>query len=282
MPDREWGSDIVEVDAYLERIGYRGQLTTSLSTLRALHRAHVDTIPFENVDVVLRRPIALDLAALQAKLIERRRGGYCYEHNLLFGALLERLGFGVTRLAARIRMGGDKVLPKSHMCLAVEAEGQRWFADVGFGGEGLLEPIPLHVDATATQGVWTYRLAPDDIDGGWRLQSHHADGWFDLYTFTGEPQHLVDFEVVNYYASTHPRSPFVAGLVVQRADEQVRHTLHNTRLTAAGPDGVVDRRKLADDELPSVLERTVRPGAAGRRHHRTPPRSDHQDRGSNT
>lgn len=253
---REWSSDVVDVAAYFERIGYGGQPSTSVPALRALHRAHVDTVPFENVDVVLRRPIALDIAALQAKLIARRRGGYCYEHNLLFGALLERLGFEVTRLAARIRMGGDKVLPKSHMCLSVEAEGVRWLADVGFGAEGLLEPIPFDVDTIASQGAWTYRLAPDDSDGGWRLQSRHVDGWFDLYAFTDEPQHHVDYEVVNYYTSTNPGSPFVAGLVVQRGDEQVRRTLRGTELTTAGPGGVLDRRELADDELSGVLADT--------------------------
>lgn len=106
MPDGDWGSQQLDVDAYRERIGDRGVLTPTVATLRRLHRAHVAAIPFENVDVVLGRPIELDIGTLQAKLIGHRRGGYCYEHDLLFAALLDQLGFAVTRLAGRIRPQG--------------------------------------------------------------------------------------------------------------------------------------------------------------------------------
>lgn len=255
VPDDEWGSGQLDVDAYRERIGDRGVLTPTVATLRRLHVPTWAQIPFENVDVVLGRPIALGIEALQAKLVGQRRGGYCYEHNLLFAALLDRVGFTVTRLAARIRMGGHRILPKSHMCLAVDVDGERWLADAGFGGEGLLEPIRFDLDARIEQ-VWTYWLARDDREDGWRLRSRHADGWFDLYAFTDEPYHQVDFEVINYYTSTNPRSPFVARVIAQRTDAAAPHPLRGTELTTAGPAGPLDLAQLSTADVPEALRHT--------------------------
>ncbi len=101
VPTSEWRSEQLDVDAYLERVGYDGDLKPTAETLRGLHRAHVAAIPFENLDIVLGRGISLEMDAMQDKLIRRDRGGYCYEHNLLFAALLERIGFAVSRLTAR-------------------------------------------------------------------------------------------------------------------------------------------------------------------------------------
>ena len=250
-----WGSERVDVDAYLRRIGYGGELAVTDEVLRRLHRAHAGTIPFENLDIVLGRPIDLDIARLQDKMVRRARGGYCYEHNLLFAAVLERLGFTVTRYVGRIRMGSDRVRPRSHMTLRVDVDGRGWLADVGFGGEGLLEPITFDDDEPAAQDSWVYRLHP--LGGGVRvLQSRHGDTWFDLYSFAPEPQHLVDYESYNWYTSTHPRSPFTRGMVVQRTGGTVRHTLTRSVLTTVHAGGATDRRRLDDDEVLDTLGHT--------------------------
>ena len=146
------GQRPVDLDAYLARIGYRERLDPTVETLRGLHFAHATQIPFENLDILLGRSIVLDLESLQKKLVERRRGGYCFEQNTLFAAVLESLGFAVTRLAARVRFGATSIRPRSHMLLSVEIDGEPWLADVGFGGEGLLHPVPLDKANTIQQG----------------------------------------------------------------------------------------------------------------------------------
>src|SRR5215471_14344829 len=131
-----------DLPAYLRRIGYAGDLSPSRKTLDAVHLAHATHIPFENLDILLGRPIRLDLASLQAKLVAGRRGGYCFEQNALFAAVLEQLGFAVTRLAARVRFRTDRVLARTHMTLRVDVDGVPLLADVGFGGEGPMRPVP--------------------------------------------------------------------------------------------------------------------------------------------
>src|SRR5262245_46685487 len=134
--------DDAGLDAYLRRIGYRGPRAASPEALAALHEAHVAAVPFENLDILLGRTISLDLDALEAKIVSGRRGGYCFEQNTLFRAVLERLGFRVTSLAARVR-GGDVLRPRTHMLLRVDLDEGPWLADVGFGGDGLVHPLPL-------------------------------------------------------------------------------------------------------------------------------------------
>lgn len=251
-PDYGWHSAELDLPAYLARLGHDDVPAPTLATLRALHRAHAAAIPFENLDILLGAPIDLDVPALQRKLVTGRRGGYCYEHNLLFAAVLEQVGFRVTGLAARIRNGDARLRPVSHALLAVEVDGVDWLADVGFGGEGLLEPVPLADGVEVTQGVWTFRLdsAPH---GDWVLRSRHADGWFDLYAFRLEPRFRPDFALFNHYTATHPRSPFVRRVVVQRTGPEVRHVLLGRTLMATRGTGAPERRELAAAELPAVL-----------------------------
>src|SRR4051794_35005419 len=163
----------LDLDAYLARVGYAGELRPTAAVLAALHRAHATHIPFENLDVLLGRPIRLDLEGLQAKLVRGRRGGYCFEQNVLFAAVLEQVGFRLTRLAARVRFGAAGPRPRTHMLMRVEADGRPWLADVGFGGEGLLEPLPLAPGRVARQSYWSYRVVQED-GGVWALQSLHG------------------------------------------------------------------------------------------------------------
>ena len=216
--------DALDLPAYLRRIGYTGEVSPSRTTLDALHLAHATSIPFENLDILLGVPIRLDLASLQAKLVGRRRGGYCFEQNALFAAVLERVGFAVTRLAARVRFGTDRVLPRTHMTLRVDVENTPLLADVGFGGDGLLLPVPLDGRAVP-QFAWTYRM--QDEKGVHVLQSRRDDEWDDLYAFTEEPQLTVDYEIANHYTSTHPGSRFTQILTAQRIAPDARRTLRD-------------------------------------------------------
>jgi N-hydroxyarylamine O-acetyltransferase len=235
----------IDLDGYRQRIGHAGQLAPTPDVLAELHLAHATHVPFENLDIQLGRPIRLDLASLEAKLVRDRRGGYCFEQNTLLAAALEQVGFGVTRLAARVRMGATGVRPRTHMLLRVEAAGSVWLADVGFGGEGLLRPIPLEPDRVDEQFGQRYRLVREG--GVWVLQSRQGAGWLDLYAFTPEPQYPVDFEMANHFTSTYPSSSFVQGLVVQLRTPEVRHVLRNRELTVAR-GGETRTRTVADDE----------------------------------
>ncbi|MYT31854.1 MULTISPECIES: arylamine N-acetyltransferase [unclassified Streptomyces] len=249
-----WGGERLDLDAYLARIGYAGDRRPTLETLRALHAAHSDAIGFENVEIVLGRPIPLDLETLQAKMVRQRRGGYCYEQNLLYAAALERLGFRVSGLGARIRMGDDKVRPVTHALLKVELDGADWITDVGFGGEALLAPLPLRDGVEDRQGAWTFGLIREQETGAWVLRSLHEDGWFDLYAFGTEQRFPVDYTVFNHYISTHPRSPFTGRIVAQKPGSGLRRTLVGRELARTRPDWSRDVREVAPEEIPALLD----------------------------
>jgi N-hydroxyarylamine O-acetyltransferase len=254
----EWSAEELDVDAYLARIGYGGPIEATENVLRGLHRAHATAIPFENLDIVLGREIRIDLAAMQDKLLRHRRGGYCFEHNLLFAALLERLGFAVARLAGRVRMNNARTLPITHTTLNVSVDGEPWLADVGFGAEGLLEPVPLVDGVTSKQDGRVYRLI-EGTDREWVLRSSRSDGWFDLYSFNLEPRHHADYFVANYYTSTHPRSPFTGRMVAQRVTPDRLLSLVDRRLVETSPAGEVTTQDLPEDlsdaDLGALLRR---------------------------
>ncbi len=246
--------DALDLEAYLGRIGYSGRLQPDLAVLEAIHLAHATHIPFENLDILLKRPIRLDLASLQAKLVTGGRGGYCFEQNLLFSAVLQRLGFSVRQLAARVIYRSGRKLPRTHMLLLVELEGATWLADVGFGGESLLLPVPFGNGREARQFAWSYRVA--EADGEWILQTLRNGTWTGLYSFSLEPYLAVDFEPANHYSATHPDSRFVRTLTAQLPTPEVRYVLRNRELILDhGKD--INRRVLADnDELLAVLAET--------------------------
>jgi N-hydroxyarylamine O-acetyltransferase len=244
-------ADALDLDAYLGRIGYAGPLAPTRACLDALHFAHATSIPFENLDILLGRPIGLDLASLQGKLVARRRGGYCFEQNALFAAMLERLGFAVTRLSARVRYRTERVLPRTHMALAVVVGGERVLADVGFGAHGLILPVPFGAPE-AVQFGWSYRIVGDA--GSHLLQSQRAGGtWEDLYAFGDAPQLPVDFEPANWYTSTHPASRFTQMLTAQRLAPEARRVLRNFEYSEDRGESVTTRVLASDDALLAVL-----------------------------
>jgi N-hydroxyarylamine O-acetyltransferase len=241
----------VDLDAYFARIGYPGGRRPTVETLRTVHLAHATHVPFENLDVLQGRPILLDLESLQAKLVRAKRGGYCFEQNALFAAVLEQLGFVVTRLAARVRMGATRMLPRTHMALKVDLDGVSWLADVGFGGWGLLEPIPLVADRETQQHSWKFRLHREGEP--WVLRGFVPGGWQDLYAFTLEPQLPVDYEPVNHFCSTHPQSRFVQTLTAQLPTPFVRYILRNRDFTIVDGKGERTETLVRDDALLRVL-----------------------------
>ncbi|MCC3769101.1 arylamine N-acetyltransferase [Streptomyces sp. UNOC14_S4] len=254
MSELVWGGDELDLGAYMRRIGFEGQARLDGATLRALHRAHVAAFPFENLEILLGRPVRLDVAALQAKMVAVPRGGYCHEQNLLLAAVLERLGFSVTGIGARVRNGSAKPRPVTHFALAVELDGGRWLCDVGFGGEGLLEPLPLADGVRVRQGGWTFGIVREPT-GLHVLRSLHPDGWFDLYTFGEEPRFPADCAVMNHYTATHPGSPFVSRAVVQRTEPGVRRSLVGSSFSVARSNGTVERHEVKCQEVAALLER---------------------------
>ncbi len=219
----------LDLDAYLRRIGYKGDLRTTRQVLEGLHLAHATHVPFENLDVLLKRPIRLDIGSLQAKLVAAGRGGYCFEQNGLFAAVLREIGFAVTTLAARVHYRTTRILPRTHMTLLVEVDGQRFLADVGFGSAGLFVPVPLDEKRVSSQFAWQYRIVER---GGLRLlQTADGDEWTDLYSFSLESQLPADYEMASYYVSTHPDSRFVSTLTAQRLTPEGRHTLRGAEYT---------------------------------------------------
>ncbi|MCD9145575.1 arylamine N-acetyltransferase family protein [Streptomyces albireticuli] len=257
MSESMWGGKELDLGAYLARIGLEGPVRADLATLRAVHRGHVAAFPFENLEILLDRPVRLEVKALQDKMVAQARGGYCYEQNLLLAAALERIGFSFTGLGARIRMGGDKLRPVTHMALKVAADGGEWLCDVGFGGEGLLEPLAFHDGVPVRQGGWTFASGPRP-DGTRVLRSLHPDGWFDLYAIGPEERFPVDYAVMNHYISTHPHSPFVSRVVVQQTTAEARWNLVGSVFSTARADGSQEQREIPADELVELLAREFR------------------------
>jgi N-hydroxyarylamine O-acetyltransferase len=172
------------------------------------------SIPFENLDSHRGVPVSLEPDALQRKLVAQRRGGYCFEHNLVLKAALEALGAEVDMLLARVRVGAPAgaIRPRSHLVLRVRAGGAVWHADAGFGSGTLLEPIPFGPGEVHEQSGWRFRVVQDGPE--LVLQTFDGSDWVDLYGLEPEPVPLIDVEVSNWFTSTHPRSPFVTGLNV--------------------------------------------------------------------
>lgn len=237
--------------AYLRRIGLETAPAADLPGFRALHLAHATTIPFENLDIQMGLPIRLDLPALQDKLVQRRRGGYCFEHNTLFLAVLRAVGFNAFPCEARVRLGASEVLPRTHMLLLVQVEGALWLSDVGFGGRGLLHPVPVD-GGTHRQFLDTFRVVEE---GHLRvLQSFSMGAWEDLYAFVPESRFPIDFEMANHYTGTHPESRFIRTLTAQLPGPEVRRILRNRAYAELRGDHVEGRELAPEEVIPMLRE----------------------------
>jgi N-hydroxyarylamine O-acetyltransferase len=241
---------VLDLDAYLERIGVRGS-----PTIETIHRAQATSIPFENLDPHRGLQVALDPEALERKLVGERRGGYCFEQNLLLKIALEALGAQVDLFLARVRFKADGVTrPRGHLVLRARIDGVSWHADVGFGLGSLLDPLPFGAGDPHDQSGWRFRIVEDPPE--LVLQTTVDGRWEDLYGFIPQPVPFVDLETSNWWISTHPRSPFVAGLIVSTQDgDGMRTTLSDwgeLSLTVQTPTDT-DVTPVAWEQVPDLL-----------------------------
>lgn len=243
------------IAAYCARIGYRGGSDPTLETLAGLHRCHAQAIPFENLDPLGGVTPRLDVDGLADKLVSARRGGYCFEHNLLFRHVLEHLGFRVTALAGRVLWAAapDVTPPRTHMLLQVDLAEGPFLADVGYGNLTLTAPLRFVTDDVQATPHESFRLMAAG-PGLYRLEVRIGAAWRSMYQFDLQPQHLIDYEIANWYLSTNPGSRFVRELLAARVDGDRRYTLRNAELAVHHRDGRTERRRLASvPEIEDVL-----------------------------
>jgi N-hydroxyarylamine O-acetyltransferase len=268
-------TDEANLDAYLRRINYAGSIAPTLETLQAIHRLHPAAIPFENLNPLMELPVRLQLSDIEQKLLVERRGGYCFEHNLLLKAVLESMDFAVTPLAAAVIIGrtDESELPLNHMLLVVDVGGQPYLADVGFGGSTPTAPLRLKEDIEQETPHGRYRLL-----GGypkWRLEAEIAGEWSALYEFTLTPRTLDDYVAMN----DGTMASFRNDLRVARVDGNKRLALRNARFNIY-ENGETTTRMLTNlleirdvltnsfgiqlpetDKLDPALEKALRPDA---------------------
>jgi N-hydroxyarylamine O-acetyltransferase len=235
---------MLNVPAYLDRIAYAGPVAPTLPVLRNLHRDHMLSVPFENLDIALDRKIVCDEESFFQKIVQRRRGGFCYELNGAFAALLRALGFQVTLLSARVpRDDGSDGPEFDHLALRVDLD-EPWLADVGFG-DSFLEPLALRSGAEQSQDGWTYRV----VDCGNSLCMERADRdgvWKRQYSVTMTPRSLDDFAAMCHYHQTSPESPFTRKSVCSMPTPDGRITVADRKLIFTR-NGSREERVLASD-----------------------------------
>jgi N-hydroxyarylamine O-acetyltransferase len=240
----------IDLDVYFGRIGYAGPRAATPEVLSALQLAHPGAIPFEGLDPLLGRRVALDPASLEKKLLRSARGGYCFEQNGVFWRVLTALGFEVTPLSARVRwmLPEDAPLgPLTHMLLKVETPDGPVLCDVGFGGQSPTAPLRLEPGLEQVTPHGLYRLMAGE-DGAFELQMRLPDRWQAMYRFTLERRVMADYELGNWFTSTHPNSTFVNNLMVSRVAGERRLNLLNRGLTIYRADGEIEEREIGTPE----------------------------------
>ncbi|WP_144973022.1 arylamine N-acetyltransferase family protein [Bremerella volcania] len=242
-------SDYVDLDAYFRRIGYEGPREATPAVLNDIVHAHVLTIPFENLDVLLGKPILLDPASLQKKLVHDRRGGYCFEQNGLLLLVLEAMGYDVAPISARVKLGyaRGEITPRTHLVVRIEMDGSSWLADVGVGGLSPTAVLKLELDLPQKTPHETRRIVRDGD-----LTFHQAllaGQWEDVYQMTMEQMPLIDREVANWYTSTSPKSRFKNLLMVAKAAPSgVRLTMLNDEFSVRDANGKATKTPIGTQE----------------------------------
>jgi len=241
----------MDVASYLSRIHYRGPRDVSAETLRELHKAHLLAVPFENLDVHLKRAIVLDEQKMVGKIVAERRGGICYELNSAFCSLLRGLGFRVSMLSAGVACDeGGFDPPFDHMVLLVHLE-ERWLADVGFG-DSFREPLLLDLRGEQDQNCESYRI----VDAGEQhliVERRESEMWKPQYRFTLDPYKLDDFTDMCRYHQTSPESPFTQKRVCTRATADGRITVTGMRLIVTHLGEKEDRELASHEEWLAAL-----------------------------
>lgn len=244
----------IDLPQYLARIGYDAPVAPTLDVLAALQAAHVAAIPFEALDVLTGVGVDLDPAAIDAKLIGARRGGYCFEQNSLFLRVLRAIGFEAEGRLARVRWmlpDDAPATPRTHQVTQVTLGGEAWLVDVGFGSAVPAAPLALGREGPQPTAHERCRIVPRR--GGWRVEAEIAGDWATLYDVEdGEPP-AIDYTVGNWYTATHPASHFRHQLIAARTTPEARYALRDNRLTIRARNGDAEQRYLGVEEIAAVL-----------------------------
>lgn len=243
---------------YLQRLGYDTPPAPTLHTLQDLQLRHVCTFAFESLSTLMRLPVPIDLPSVEQKVLLDGRGGYCYELNQMFLALLQALGFDARGITGRVVMGGppDAHTSRTHRLSLVTLDGVRYITDVGFGGMVPSSPLQLDTETVQATAHEPYRVTFDG-QGNYTLWAQVAEEWRGLYVFDLQMQAAIDYEIGNWYVSTHPDSPFFGQLKVARLAPGRRHTLNNAHYAVHYLDRPSEKRTLESaDELLGVLTET--------------------------
>ncbi|GAA3404052.1 arylamine N-acetyltransferase [Paenibacillus hodogayensis] len=242
-----------EVYAYLERIGYSGPLDGSAEALAGLQHSHLHAVPYENFDILRGRPLSLDIPDVYDKIVVRRRGGYCFELNALFGWLLRELGYTVTDYFARFWRDEPNPPPmRRHHVLKVEAAGSDYLCDVGVGGIVPREPIKMVERLEHRQGGESYRLERDD-EFGWLLCELKRGEWSRIYSFSEEPQLARDYVMASYWCEHSPDSIFVQGAMAAIRTKDGRNTIAGDEFRIFSAEGVRAFTPVTKEEYDEAL-----------------------------
>jgi len=226
-----------KINAYLDRIGYTSEPALNFDTLHALQRMHLQSVPYENIDILRNIPLSLDINDLFEKIVIRRRGGYCFELNALFAWLLRCLGFKVSDYFARFLLNEPEIPMRRHHVLGVSFNEERYLCDVGVGLVIPRMPIKLAVGTASEQNGETYKLEKEEFLG-YVLYTLKSEGWRQLYSFTEEEQLKADYMVTSFYCENHPDSIFRTGNMVHIFTENGRKSIADRALRIFSPEGV--------------------------------------------
>ena len=250
-------SHTLNLDNYFARIGYAGPRAPTLEVLQAIHRLHPRAIPFENLNPLTRRAVKLDLESVERKLVDERRGGYCFEQNTLLANVLQELGFRVTPLIGRVLWGRepDAVTPRTHMVLRIDLDNEAWIADVGLGSVTLTSPLRLSPGLAQRTDLGIFRLADASRDALYLEVQARDESWSRAYRFDLHPVEWIDYETSNWYTSTSPEAIFASNLIVCRVLSGTRLTLLNDQVNERAADGslIGEQRLASADELAACL-----------------------------
>lgn len=242
------------LDRYLARIDYEGPLAPTLAVLRELQAAHIAAIPFEALGPLTDEGVDIGPAAIEAKLIDGGRGGYCFEQNGLFLRVLHAIGFEAEGLLARVRWmqpADAPPSPRTHMMLRVRIAGRAWLVDVGFGGNVPTAPLAFGDEMPQETPHERFRISRQGAR--WSVRIEAGGDWLPLYVVDDEAPPFVDFELANWYTSTHPASHFRHQLIAARTTAEARYALRENRLTIRRADGRTEQRYLTAREIEAAL-----------------------------
>jgi len=242
---------MLDIASYLHRIGYSGPAEPAADNLRRIHRAHMLAVPFENLDISLGRKIILEEEAILQKIVERRRGGFCYELNGAFAALLRTVGFPVTLLSARVaRADGSEGPEFDHLALRVDLE-DAWLADVGFG-DSFVEPLHLEAGTEQTDPAGMFRLVPDH-DRWYMQRAEPGGGWRPQYSFSLQAHRFDEFAGMCHYHQTSPQSHFTQNRICSQATSDGRITLSEMKFIVTSRGQREEKRLASEEERIMIL-----------------------------